>query len=159
MFSRLLKQQEWEATSVKKIPLNPPLLKGEGIQSLQTKLSEQTGKLCGPELVNEVMRGYGVETTQEYLVTDAEQISEVFAQFSSSHVVAKISSPDIAHKTDVGGIITDISTLQQAQEAYENILQSVTQAEPDAKIEGVIFQNQVPKSQEIFVGLKRDPSF
>ena len=52
-------------------------------------------------LTKEILDTYGVNTIQEYLVTDEAEIENVFAQLSGE-IVAKVSSPDIAHKTDIG---------------------------------------------------------
>ncbi len=156
-FSKLQQQAQWEAVSEPSPPA--PLPPGEGsLEKLQDKLKNSKEKLCSSELTQEILEAYDIETTKEYLVNSHDDVIDVFSSFAGP-VVAKISSPDIAHKTDVGWIITDIKTLSAATRAYDKILARVWKLKPDAQIDGVILQAQIPKSREIFVGLKRDVSF
>jgi acetyltransferase len=73
--------------------------------------------------------------------------------------VAKITSKDIAHKTDCGWVVIWISTKKDAIESYENILKNARSYHPNADITWVTFQEMLPKSKEIFIWLKRDLSF
>ncbi len=153
-FSKLIKQRNWEAKEIDGI--SNMMVKNR--EQLSRKLKQQTKNLCDSELVQEILEAYQVETTKEYLVKSQRDIQKIYINFSG-RVVAKISSPDIAHKTDVGWIITDIKSLDQAEDAYDKILVRVSKLQPDAQIEWIILQDQIPKSREIFVGLKRDASF
>ena len=155
VYARLLEQKRLENTLPKPLQVSPdrtspptPLLKGEG--SIRDKIQSQTGSICDMALTKEILDTYGINTIGEYLVTDEAEIETVFAQLSGK-IVAKISSPDIAHKSDVGGIITDITTLEQARESYATIMNSVQKHCPEAQIDGVIFQTQIASAQEIFV--------
>jgi len=74
-------------------------------------------------------------------------------------VVMKVMSAGIVHKSDVGGVILDIRTEEQAGEAYQSILAEVGKAAPEAEIGGVFVQKMVEGGAEVILGLKRDPSF
>ena len=76
-------------------------------------------------------------------------------------LIAKISSPDIAHKTDVWGIIFNIESLESATHAYNKILENVSLKSPESKVSWVTFARQLRQEtyKEIFIWLKRDPSF
>jgi acetyl coenzyme A synthetase (ADP forming)-like protein len=74
-------------------------------------------------------------------------------------VVIKIISRDVVHKTDVGGVITDISTDQQAAESFETVSRNVRENIPEAEISGVIVEKQVPSGLEMIIGGKTDPTF
>lgn len=52
-----------------------------------------------------------------------------------------------------------VSSKEEALVAYENILSNVKKHHPDAVIDGVTFQEMLPKSKEVFIGMKRDASF
>jgi acetyltransferase len=75
-------------------------------------------------------------------------------------VVLKVRSPDVTHKTDVGGVATDISTPEELHAAYERILTSVAERQPGAAVKGVTVQPMVSEpGQELLVGARRDPTF
>jgi len=71
----------------------------------------------------------------------------------------KIDSPDILHKSDIGGVKLSIDSLEAAREAYRDILRSCRSAMPDARINGVIVQEMAPPGLEIIVGISSDETF
>jgi acyl-CoA synthetase (NDP forming) len=74
-------------------------------------------------------------------------------------VVMKISSPDISHKSDVGGIILDINSEEEVKNAYYNMMNTVKQKVPDARIDGVMLQKMAEPGIEVIIGVKLDPQF
>ena len=72
-------------------------------------------------------------------------------------VVAKILSPDIAHKTDAGGVAIDIATPEALEAAASSILARVRVSRPDARIEGILVQKMERGLAEVIVGYKIDP--
>jgi acyl-CoA synthetase (NDP forming) len=74
-------------------------------------------------------------------------------------IVMKIVSPDILHKSDVGGVVLDIKDASSLLAAYKLIGERVKAARPEARIDGVQLQTQVPDGQEVIVGAVRDPQF
>ena len=76
-------------------------------------------------------------------------------------MVLKIVSPQITHKTDVGGVKLDLTSEQEVRRAYDEMLAGVREARPDAEIRGVSVQRMVslPGSIELIVGAKKDPVF
>lgn len=74
-------------------------------------------------------------------------------------VVMKIASPDILHKSDVGGIQTGITGDEELAGAYETIVGRARAYAPDAIIHGVHLQQQVPPGREVIIGVDRDPQF
>jgi acetyltransferase len=71
----------------------------------------------------------------------------------------KIASPDILHKSDIGGVVLDIQNSESLQRAYAQIMERVKFAKPEAHIDGVDIQRQIPGGQEVIVGMVRDPQF
>jgi len=71
----------------------------------------------------------------------------------------KIISPDIIHKTDMGGVKLNINNEQQVRESYQDIMACVKKNKPEANITGVLFYKQLPKGVEVIVGMTRDPQF
>jgi acetyltransferase len=74
-------------------------------------------------------------------------------------VVMKIDSPDIGHKTDVGGVLLHIQSAAQTKEAFEKIIANTRFHKPDARIEGVLVEQMISKRFELLVGAKKDPIF
>jgi len=74
-------------------------------------------------------------------------------------IVMKIASPDILHKSDVGGVVLNIKNVDLLLSAYAKIMERVKHKNPDAKIEGIHIQRQIPEGQEVIVGMIRDPLF
>jgi acyl-CoA synthetase (NDP forming) len=74
-------------------------------------------------------------------------------------VVAKIASPDILHKSDVGGIIVGVSSADEMREAFGTLIARAKEHQPDATIWGVQVQEMVSNAREIIIGMNRDPQF
>lgn len=74
-------------------------------------------------------------------------------------VVLKISSPDVVHKSDSGGVKLELANATQVGKAYSEIVSSVKQAYPEAKIQGVSVQPMAPSGVEVIVGMSKDPQF
>jgi acyl-CoA synthetase (NDP forming) len=74
-------------------------------------------------------------------------------------VVLKISSPDVVHKSDSGGVKLGLVNATQVGKAYTEIISSVKQAYPEAQIEGVSVQPMAPPGVEVIVGMSKDPQF
>ncbi|MCS7096149.1 MAG: acetate--CoA ligase family protein [Nitrososphaerota archaeon] len=74
-------------------------------------------------------------------------------------VVMKIISPDILHKTDIGGVVLGIRSRGEAEEKYETLIRRAHIAMPRAKIKGVLVQSMAPAGKEVIVGSVRDRQF
>lgn len=87
--------------------------------------------------------------------TEAIVMSEKFGY----PLVMKIASPDILHKTDVGGVILNILNKEEAKVAYIKILKSSKEKAPDADIRGVFVEQMMKRKYELIIGCKKDPIF
>lgn len=74
-------------------------------------------------------------------------------------VVLKIASPDILHKTDIGGVKLNLATASDVRDAFELIIYRATRYMPDAEIWGCQVQRMAPPGLEVIVGMNRDPQF
>ncbi|NIP87243.1 MAG: CoA-binding protein, partial [Planctomycetales bacterium] len=74
-------------------------------------------------------------------------------------VALKLVSPDISHKSDVGGVVLNLASGDAVRAAFDRIVTSARAAHPDAAIEGVLVQKMVTGGQELIVGVRRDPQF
>jgi acetate---CoA ligase (ADP-forming) subunit beta len=74
-------------------------------------------------------------------------------------VVLKVASPDITHKSDAGGVKVGLKTAAEVKKAYGEIMASIKQKYPAAKIDGVSVQNMARPGVEIIIGMFKDPQF
>ena len=82
-----------------------------------------------------------------------------FADEIGFPVAMKISSPEIKHKTDIGGVRIGVDTPDAVRAAYAEIMQNVNSNQPEAKIDGIEIQEMVQEGIEIIIGLMKDPQF
>jgi acetyl-CoA synthetase (ADP-forming) len=71
----------------------------------------------------------------------------------------KVVSPDIIHKSDVGGVFVNIKSTEEVKDAYVQIMENARKNAPKAKIEGVLIQEMAPPGTEVIVGSTKDPQF
>ncbi len=74
-------------------------------------------------------------------------------------IVLKIVSPEIVHKTDLGGVVLDIRNREELERNYDLVLQRMSVAMPEATIRGVLVQRMYPSAREVIIGGIRDPQF
>jgi len=74
-------------------------------------------------------------------------------------VVLKICSPDVVHKTDVGGLVLNLKSEEEVKSAFNKILSNVKKKVPRARIHGMLVQKMVEGGVEVIVGGKKDPQF
>jgi len=115
-------------------------------------LSETTSKY--------LLESYGIPTTLPQSAKTAEEAVKA-AEKTGFPVVLKILSPQITHKTDVGGVILNLRNASEVKSAFEQIMQNVKQRSPEAVIEGVSVQKMIDEQNgvELILGIKQDPVF
>ncbi len=74
-------------------------------------------------------------------------------------VAVKIASPDIGHKSDVGGVEVGLRTASAVRAAFKRVTENARRAKPEARIEGVTVQAMARPGREVIVGAVRDPQF
>ena len=107
---------------------------------------------------DELVAAYGIQARPVKLARNESEAVAVATELGFP-VVMKIASPDILHKSDVGGVLLNISSTQEVKSGYAQIISHVMSVEPDARIEGVHLQRQNHEGQEVIVGAVRDPQF
>ncbi|MEZ0319330.1 MAG: acetate--CoA ligase family protein [Pyrobaculum sp.] len=119
-------------------------------------LAEGRAKLREDEAL-ELLRAYGIPVP-EYAVAHDEEEAVKAAEQLGYPLVAKVISPQIVHKTDVGGVILGIKNADEARAACRQIREVVKKV-PYAELEGVLVQRMVPKGVELIVGTTYDEIF
>jgi len=124
----------------------------------QTEDSAVRGQPFAGKSADELMNTYDIPTSPIKLARD-EAEALVFANQLGYPVVMKIASPDILHKSDVGGVLLNIKDNIALQSGYAQMMRKVKSRKPDASIEGIHLQRQIPEGQEVIIGMVRDPQF
>jgi acetyltransferase len=106
----------------------------------------------------DVLEAYGFATPRTLLARDPEEAAR-FAVELGFPVVLKMASPDILHKTDVGGVKLNIMTPQDVRDAYKLMLYRANRYVPEAEIWGCLVQEMVTGGKEVLIGMNRDPHF
>jgi acyl-CoA synthetase (NDP forming) len=104
------------------------------------------------------LQRHGVSITREEVCASVDE-AVVAAALIGYPVVAKIASPDIAHKTEIGGVILNIQTEVALREAFATLLQRASIANPHARIDGVLVATMLTQGVETLIGINRDPVF
>lgn len=100
----------------------------------------------------------GIPTVETKLAASKEE-AIVISKKLGFPVALKIVSPDISHKSDVGGVKLGLKTSKQVKEAYDEIISSVQQKCPKAIIDGVSVQKMVRPGTEVIIGMTKDAQF
>jgi acetyl coenzyme A synthetase (ADP forming)-like protein len=117
-----------------------------------------SGHFLDPEPVDCLMAAYGIPTAPVNLARTEAEAAKIASELGFP-VVLKIASPDIRHKSDVGGVLLNIQTPEEATTGFITVTGRARLAKPDAKIEGVYIQRQLPDGQEVILGAARDTQF
>jgi len=106
----------------------------------------------------QLLANYQIPVIKNGLAKTEEEAIAMVEEFGYP-LVMKIASPDILHKTDVGGVILNILNKEEAKVAYNKILKSSTEKAPDADIRGVFVEQMMKRKYELIIGCKKDPIF
>ncbi|MGB4593160.1 MAG: acetate--CoA ligase family protein [Coriobacteriia bacterium] len=110
------------------------------------------------ESASRVAAAYGISVPAGGVSKDLAMAREMAGQVGYP-VVLKIASPDILHKSDIGGIAVRIEDEIQLAAAYEDIMTRVHTRMPDARVWGLTVQHQIDDGREVIIGVNRDPQF
>ena len=116
-----------------------------------------TGPL-GEREAKAILAGFGLPVVSDVLATTAEDAARIADSFGDS-VAIKIASPDILHKTEVGGVALGIVGADAARAAFDAMMTSARTALPDARIDGALISPMVGGGVECILGAKVDPIF
>jgi acetyltransferase len=125
---------------------------------IEKKLAGKDSYYMSEKEANEILQCYGFPVLKSILLKDLSQVDEAVEEFVFP-VAMKISSPDIVHKFDVGGVRLKIKTREEARKAFEEIIENVKKFKPLAKIDGVIMERMARGGVEVILGAVRDPKF
>jgi len=117
---------------------------------LEANMNEQQTKA--------VLASFDLPVVEDRVCLSVEDVRDGFAA-AGRPVAMKILSPDILHKTDIGGVMLNLKTEDEAVFAYQQILDNALQHAPDVKIDGVMLSPMIGDGVDLILGAQTDPIF
>ncbi|HWQ72579.1 MAG TPA: acetate--CoA ligase family protein [Desulfitobacteriaceae bacterium] len=114
-------------------------------------------KVLGGEVL-EMLKAYGLKVVSTRLAKNKDEAFQAAREIGYP-LVMKISSPQVIHKTDSGGVRLNIKNETELASAYEEMPAAIKANIPDAQIDGVFLQKYHPAHLEVIIGAKRDEEF
>jgi acetyltransferase len=105
-----------------------------------------------------IMESYGMTIPEGHFASTSEEAVR-FANEMRYPVAMKISSPDILHKSDVGGVKIGLGSPTEVEDAFDLMMLRVGAKIPDADIKGVLVEEMITSGKEVILGMKKDPQF
>ena len=122
-------------------------------------LAKREGRTLLTEIeAKELLKQAGINVVETKLASSEDDAVALSREFGFP-VVLKIASPDVVHKTDAGGVKLNLKTSNQVAKAYEDIMKSIREKYPKAKIQGVSVQKMAKPGVEVIIGMSKDAQF
>jgi acetyltransferase len=119
----------------------------------------QEGRLTLTEIeAKKLLATHQIATMVNRLATTAEEAVS-YAEVVGLPLAMKIVSPDIQHKTDVGGVFLGVRSAERAGQVFTQIIENAKKHRPEAQIDGVLLEPMIDKDHELLIGCKKDPIF
>ena len=152
----LRRQREWLAR-----PETPPraLAVDQDRAARIVAAARAGGRSRLPELeALELLEAYGIPTVASRFAVDGDAAARAAAELGYP-VVVKVVSPEIVHKSDVGGVRTGLATAVELRSACAEMVEGIRRQMPEARVSGFLVQRMIAGARETIAGLTRDPAF
>jgi acyl-CoA synthetase (NDP forming) len=126
--------------------------------SLPDKILAPGAGQGGEQAAKRVVASMGISVVEDRLARSAAEAVDAAKAFGKA-VVLKIASPDIAHKSDIGGVLIGLHSADQIAAGYDALMVRAREAAPTAQIDGVLVSPLIEGGVETIAGVKRDPVF
>jgi acetyl coenzyme A synthetase (ADP forming)-like protein len=110
------------------------------------------------QLVYKLLDAYGFPIPYWTIVQSAEEAVDIYQNLNCP-LTLKIESDDIIHKSDVGGVRTNLKGVHDIRRAFSQLMENALEVTKGDKIAGILVQETVPSFQEVALGMKRDPVY
>jgi len=144
---------ERPARVVTRFPVNRRRV--ERILSRQQRTqAAQVGEIAAKE----ILRAYDFTVPPGHLARSGEEAVEI-AERLEFPLAMKIFSPDIVHKSDLGGVKLNLGSPEAVRDAFDLMMLRIGRRVPEARLEGAYIEEMAPRGREVIVGMTRDPQF
>ncbi len=123
------------------------------------RMQERSGTTQMAEIeAKEILRAYGFNVLDGNLARTGDESVDI-ADRIGYPVVLKISSPDIIHKSDFGGVRINLANSEQVRDAFDLMMLRIQKRAPNAHLRGVFVEKMGQRGREVILGMTRDPQF
>jgi len=143
-----------ESTPVKKRKV---VLRKKRATKARELIADAGSGLLREEQTKKLFSLYGLPLPRGRVATSPAEAARIAKEIGFP-VIAKVSSKDILHKVDVGGVRMNLTNAEEVQGAYSDIVLHVKVKAPKARVAGVLIQQCLPPGNEFIVGALKDPS-
>ncbi len=137
---------------------SPPSVDFERAATVMRQVREEERSHLYDHEVREILEAYGFRFPRALLARTTEE-ALLAAKVVGYPLVLKVVSPEIQHKTDLGGVKVNIRTEEELIRGFQEILLRVRKALPRATITGILVQEMITNAREVILGFTRDPQF
>ncbi len=127
-------------------------------REIERVVADGRGRLLHEHEANKLLECYGFPTLPYCQVGDKAELPAAVEELGFP-LVMKVTSPQIIHKSDANGVILNINSLAEAQEAYDRIIANAKAFDPSAEIEGIYTVKMAPPGLEVILGATRQANF
>ena len=106
----------------------------------------------------EILRAYGFRLPESRMARTTKEAISAASEIGYP-IVMKIASPDVLHKSDMGGVRVKLENDAMVEEAFFDITSNIQRRQPEARILGVMVQEMIPQGKEVILGITRDIQF
>ncbi|HEX7078057.1 MAG TPA: acetate--CoA ligase family protein [Candidatus Eisenbacteria bacterium] len=153
--ARVVRYGRWRSAPAGKVP---SLANAQTDRARSVLARGEAGAWLSPPLLQEFLGAYGIRTNPIRVAATRGEAAAM-AKACGYPAVLKLRSPDVVHKTDVGGVRLRIASEEEAARAFDEIAAGLKAAAPKARFEGVTVERMVSGGVETIVGATRDPGF
>jgi acetyl coenzyme A synthetase (ADP forming)-like protein len=129
-----------------------------GVAAIFEKVKQENRERFTDEEIHEVLETYGFRQPQGLFARTSEE-AVAAAKRIGYPVVMKIMSPQVVHKSDIGGVRKNLNNKKDVENAFFEITTHVRNIMPAATIYGVLIQEMIPPGKEVIIGITKDPQF
>ena len=143
------------ASLAKAVPDIESSSKASARKLLEKMLRNASGAALDEVASKQLLKAYGIPISREGIALTAAEAAKI-AKRIGFPIVAKVVSPDILHKSDIGGVVLNLNSATEVKKAFEAITARVKKLKSKPKIEGILIAQQVKADLELVIGASLD---
>ena len=124
---------------------------------IKDSLSANKQSLLEPEC-KAIVSGCGIPIPRSVLIKNKKEFKTKAKKLTPPYVL-KVVSRDILHKSEAGGVVTDVKNIKELNNAWTTMVKNISHKVPTAKIDGFLLEEMSPRGVEVIIGGLRDPQF
>ena len=152
----MVRQKQWQERPMPQVERFD--VDRDGVARIFQQVKADGRLAIGDAEARAIQAAYGIPFPKSHLAKTADEAAKA-AEDIGFPVVMKITSPDILHKTDIGGVKLNLQSADQVRDTFDLMMYRAQRYQPTAEIWGCLVQQQVKGGKEILLGMNRDPQF